>query len=275
VTTVALPDGGRLAIAIEGDGPALLLLRPLGGSLASWGPFAAALAPHVRVVMFDPRGVGCSSPAPIPTTTAGMAADAVALLDALGLARVHVYGLSLGGRVACRLALAARERVDRLVLASTPVRGRALRIDGLADAFALARCLVASSESAEACLASRVLSRRYRETHPDEVARIQARARARPSSHRGRLTLLAAALLHDVAGEIGAVASETLLVRGGADALVAPDAYDELARLLPRARAAVVPDAGHDVSAEAPETVARLVLAHLQPPRPDERRARR
>lgn len=264
MTTVTLPDGGRLAAAIEGDGPPLLLLRPLGGSIASWGPFAAALAPHVRVIMFDPRGVGCSSAAPIPTTTRGMASDAVALLDALGVPRVHVYGISLGGMVACRLALAAGARVDRLVLASTPVRGRSLRLDGVADAWALARCLLGSAEAAETCLATRVLSRRYRDARPDEVGRIQARARARPSSHRGLLTLLAAAALHDVAREISAVASETLLIRGGADALVASDAYDELARLLPRARSAVVPDAGHDVSAEAPDAVARLVLAHLQ-----------
>jgi pimeloyl-ACP methyl ester carboxylesterase len=274
MTAVSLPDGGRLAVAIEGDGPPLLLLRPLGGSLVSWGPFAAALAPHVRLIMFDPRGVGCSSAAPIPTTTRTMAADALVLLDALALERVHVYGISLGGMVACRLALAADHRVERLVLASTPVRGWSLRVgSGMRDVLALAGCLVGSAAAAEACLAARVLSQRYRAMHPAEVERIQARARARPSSHRGFLTLLAAALTHDVSSEVGGIACETLLVRGEGDTLLAPAAHRELADGVPRARSVIVPGAGHDVSAEAPEAVAKLVLAHLQ--LPAERRARR
>ncbi|HEX6244901.1 MAG TPA: alpha/beta fold hydrolase, partial [Polyangiales bacterium] len=95
-----LEDGGHLAYREHGDGPPILLLRPLGGSTQSWGRFADRLARRLRVISFDPRGAaGGSSRAPLRASTRDMARDARALLDHLGLARVHVYGISLGGMV--------------------------------------------------------------------------------------------------------------------------------------------------------------------------------
>lgn len=259
---VALPDGGRLSIATAGDGPPLLLLRPLGGSLVSWGPFADALARRVRVVMFDPRGAGCSSAAPIPTSTRAMAADAVAVLDALGIARAAVYGISLGGMVASWLALDFPERVAKLVLASTPSRGRAVHLGGWRNAVGLAACMFRRARAAEACLATRVLSSRYVAAHPVEVERIRALAAVRPASHRGLLTLLGAALTHDVDGKLSAVRADTLVVAGGADGLLPVSEQRRFAGRLANARCVVLSETGHDVSAEAPDVVAALVADH-------------
>jgi 3-oxoadipate enol-lactonase len=263
VRGVDLPDGGRIAVAVRGKGPPVLLLRPLGGSLVSWGPFADALARRCRVIAFDPRGAGDSSPPPLGTTTRSMAVDALAVLDALAIERAHVYGLSLGGMVASWVAIDAPGRVARLVLASTPVRGSMLPAGGWRRALELARCLVRPARDAEACLAVAILSNGFRARRPDEVARIAERARARPASHRGLLTLLAAAAWHDVAARIGDVAADTLVLAGADDVLVRPEAQRALATRLPRARAAVVAAAGHDVSAEAPACVAEHVLGHV------------
>src|SRR5690242_14422054 len=91
-----LPDGARLAYALHGPAgdrrTPLVLCRPLGGSMALWGEFAARLAADVPVIAFDPRGVGRSSDVPAGHTTRAMAADALALLDVLGVARAHVFG---------------------------------------------------------------------------------------------------------------------------------------------------------------------------------------
>jgi 3-oxoadipate enol-lactonase len=261
---VRLVDGGTLAAETTGAGPPLLLLRPLGGSIASWTPFADALAPHVRVVMFDPRGTGCSSAAPLPTTTRRMAGDALAVLDALGVERAHVYGVSLGGMVACRLAADSPARVDGLVLASTPLSGRS-DAGALRHAGEVARCLVRPPRAAASCLAACVLSDAFRAAHPGRVARIQARAGTRPASHRGLLTLMAAALMHDARRDVDRIGADTLVIAGERDTFVAPDSQRRLATRLRHGRFACVPGAGHDVSAEAPEAVARLVLAHLLP----------
>ena len=89
-TEIRLADGGHLSVAVRGEGTPLLLIRPLGGSLVCWGSFAETLASGARVVAFDARGSGCSSAAPLATTTRSMAADAVAVLDAFAIGRADV-----------------------------------------------------------------------------------------------------------------------------------------------------------------------------------------
>ncbi len=266
MTEVQLPDGGHLSIAVQGSGPPLLLVRPLGGSLVSWGAFAEVLAADARVIAFDARGSGCSSAAPFAMTTRRMAVDAVAVLDALALERADVFGLSLGGMVASWLAVDAPSRIRRLVLASTPVRGVDVHPGGWRRGLALARCLLQLPRAAEACLAMHVLSDEFRSTHLDEVARIQVRARERPASHLGLLTFLGAAALHDIEAHARDIHAETLVVAGERDALLPPVEQQRFAARLPAARFAVVRESGHDVAAEAPEVLAALVLAHLRAP---------
>jgi 3-oxoadipate enol-lactonase len=264
---VPLPDGGQVSVRAEGaTGPSLVLLRPLGGSMASWGPFAGVLGRRTRVVMFDPRGAGRSSMAPLGMTTRRMAGDAVAVLDALHIDRAHVYGLSLGGMVACWLAVDAPARVDRLVLASTPLRGLALRSGSIGRTLSLIRCLARPARAAQMCLAARILSSCFRTTYPAEVERIQARAAAVPGSHRGLLALLWAAAAHDMWHSLGAIKAETLVLAGECDRLLDADAQRQLAVALPHGRFTALAGAGHDVSAEAPRAVAALVLRHILAP---------
>ena len=120
-----LADGRRIAFEVSGAhaGAPVLLLRPLLGSIAAWGPFRAVLASRARVIAFDRSGSGDSSDAPYFLGTRGMAQEAVAVLDQLGVRRAHVFGASLGGMVATWLAIDAPHRVARVCLASTPDTG--------------------------------------------------------------------------------------------------------------------------------------------------------
>jgi 3-oxoadipate enol-lactonase len=72
-----------------------------------------------RLVLVDNRGIGHSDQAADSYDIAGMAGDVVAVLDAAGVSRTHVLGVSPGGMVAQELAITHPERVDRLVLACT------------------------------------------------------------------------------------------------------------------------------------------------------------
>ena len=254
---------GQLAYDIQGEGPDLLLLRPLGGSRLSWDRFASLLAKQARVITFDPRGVGDSSVAPAVCTTRGMARDARALLDHLGLTRVHVYGISLGGMVASWLALDAPTRVDRLVLASTLPRGTEVRPAMLLGGLAMARCLLKPAAEAEACLVTRILSSQFRAQQPAAVLRVQELARARPSTHRAFLALAAAAALHDVRGELSRIRAQTLVLVGEYDPLLTVESQRELLAGLPHAHFELIVGAGHDVSVEAPEATAARVLLHV------------
>ena len=259
-----LPDGGRLAYTVNGAGPALLLLRPVGGSILSWGQFAAELSRHARVIAFDPRGTGASSQARLTTSTRLMARDAVALLDHLGLPRVCVFGLSLGGMVATWLAVDAPSRVEKLMLASTMAQGLELRPLAALRGFSMIRALARSTAEAESSLVTRILSRQFRKAHPAKVREAQDHARERPASHLGLLTMLAAAARHDARAHLGQIAAPTRVFAGGRDTLITRASQQELVEGIPGASLEVFADAGHDLSIEVPERCAdevRLFMA--------------
>jgi poly(3-hydroxyoctanoate) depolymerase len=105
-------------VAVEGDGPPLLLLAGLGADLDMWAP----VSPHLRgfgLVAFDPPGMGGSGPIRQPIGMAGLADLAARLLEALGLERTDVLGYSWGGALAQELAHRHPEVVRRLVLCAT------------------------------------------------------------------------------------------------------------------------------------------------------------
>lgn len=96
------------------DGAPVLALHGVTGHAGRWQVLADAL-PTVRLVAVDLRGHGHSPWTP-PWGLEQHVADAVAVLDELGLARVPVLGHSFGGAIALHMARTAPERVDRLVL---------------------------------------------------------------------------------------------------------------------------------------------------------------
>jgi 3-oxoadipate enol-lactonase len=100
----------------------LLLSNSLGTTLDAWTKQIAPLSRSFRVVRYDTRGHGRSVVSPAPYSLDLLGRDALAVLDAVGARRAHVCGLSLGGLTAMWLAVNARERVDRLVLANTAAR---------------------------------------------------------------------------------------------------------------------------------------------------------
>ncbi len=111
-------NGARIAFVDEGQGAPLLLLHGLGGSHDDWRLQRVEFAARYRVIVPDLRGHGASERRE-PFTIQQHARDMVALLAALGIARAHVIGLSMGGAVAIELALRAPPAVAALVLANT------------------------------------------------------------------------------------------------------------------------------------------------------------
>src|SRR6266511_2718239 len=116
-------EGVRLAYSVQGAGEPMLMIQGLGYGRGGWGPAPGMLARRFQVVTLDNRGFGDSDAPPGPYTTAQLAEDALAVLDAVEIETAHVVGISLGGMVAQELVLARPERVRRLVLCSTTPGG--------------------------------------------------------------------------------------------------------------------------------------------------------
>lgn len=108
-------NGVSLNVAVAGTGPAVLLLHGFPHTWAVWSQVIPRLAASRTVIAPDLRGLGDSERTAGGYDAATTAADAVALLDALGVARADVVGIDLGTPAATLLALTAPDRVRRLV----------------------------------------------------------------------------------------------------------------------------------------------------------------
>ncbi|WP_323063565.1 alpha/beta fold hydrolase [Aeromonas jandaei] len=100
----------------QGQGPAVILIHGLFGSLDNLGLLARALGEHYRVISVDLRNHGTSFRSDDMSYPA-QAADILALMDHLGLDQAAIVGHSMGGKVGMQLAKLAPARVSRLVVA--------------------------------------------------------------------------------------------------------------------------------------------------------------
>ena len=107
-------EGVRLNVLDEGTGQAVVFLHGLGGCWHDWEPQVETWRTDHRVIVIEHRGHGRSDRAPGPYSTDVFAADALAVLRHLGVDHAHVVGLSMGGMIAHKLAVAAPDVVDTL-----------------------------------------------------------------------------------------------------------------------------------------------------------------
>jgi pimeloyl-ACP methyl ester carboxylesterase len=117
--TYALVNGQQLYYETRGSGRPLVLLH--GGLLTidlSFGSVLGPLAATRQVVAVELQGHGHTADTDRPMTIDALAGDVIGLLDHLGIAEADLFGFSLGGLVGYAVALAAPERIGRLIVAS-------------------------------------------------------------------------------------------------------------------------------------------------------------
>jgi 3-oxoadipate enol-lactonase len=211
---------GDAAIHYRLDGPAeappLVLCNSLGADLHMWDPLVPVLAERHRLLRHDARGHGGSPATPGPYSVELLARDVRALVEALGLGRPHLCGLSLGGMVALWLAADAPGTVASLVLCSTAARmGRpAVYQQRIAQVRAGGVAAVV-----EAVL-STWFTPGFRAGHPAELAR--ARDMILSTSVEGYAAASAAVRDADLRAALPRVTAPTLVVSGSADVATPP-----------------------------------------------------
>jgi pimeloyl-ACP methyl ester carboxylesterase len=252
-------EGGRLHVEERGSGdPPVLLIQGLGYSHAGFRHQLGAF--DRRTIAFDNRGTGLSSKEPGPYSMELFADDAVAVLDALGVSKAHVLGVSMGGFIAQVLALRAPDRVRSLVLVGTGPGGpehervpaETLRIwfenAGLPpDEYARRTMYLSFSpgwSEANPELHEELLAARLEHPTPPECWRAQFDATI-PFLENGV--------------PVEEIAAPTLVVHGDADRVVPFPNGQLLERRIPGARLEALPGRGHVVQLEAPEEFNRVV----------------
>jgi 3-oxoadipate enol-lactonase len=234
-----------------------VLSNSLGTTQELWERQVSALAEHFRVVTYDHPGHGSSPLMELPYTVESLAHGLLALLDELGVERVSLCGVSLGGMVGMALALAAPERVERLVLACTSAY--LAPPEGWAE-----RARIVRTEGMEA-IADTVVGRWFTTAlaheQPETVARFRAMLAATPPEGYARCCEALGAW--DAREPIAAIAAPVLVLAGDEDPAT-PVAHAELiASRVAGSRLVVLERAAHLANVERADAFTAAVLEHL------------
>ena len=116
-------QGARIYWDEQGSGDPILLIMGLGYPSYLWHRTRPVLNKRYRTIALDNRGSGQSDAPAGPYSIALMASDAAATLEAAGVERAHVFGLSMGGMIAQEFALQYPERLRSLILGCTAPGG--------------------------------------------------------------------------------------------------------------------------------------------------------
>lgn len=249
----------RMAAAVAGDGPPIVLIHGLGWDRNLWRPQVERLSSRYRVVAGDSRGHGESDKPPGPYSIDMFADDWAALLDGLGITGACIVGFSQVGMTAQVLAGKRPDLISALCLVSTvgrfPDAGRANMEKRLAAQAA------EGAEAAGRVAAESIFSEAWRTSHPDELARfVSWRA---GHDQEALAHAMRAAYGFDATPVHPGIGVPTLVVAGSADSLTPAAGMRDIAAAIPGAAYAEVPGAGHMIPIEQPDTFDKVLDGFL------------
>jgi 3-oxoadipate enol-lactonase / 4-carboxymuconolactone decarboxylase len=235
------------------DAPVVVFSTSVGATLEMWDPQVRALRDRFRLLRYDTRGHGRSEVVDRPTSIEELADDLAGLLDALGIAKAHLVGLSLGGMTGQALALRHPDKLESLVLLATSAylppaeawteRAATVRSKGMAT--------IADT------VMSRWFTRAFRERAPAIVAAIRERFVANDAN--GYAICCEAIRDMDLRPAIGAVRTPTLILAGADDPATPVAMMEDIRARISDAEMIIVPRTAHLLNIERPE----IVNAHL------------
>jgi len=259
-STVALDSGLTLSYVEQGDvaGPVLVLLP---GPTDSWLSYLAvldALPSSIRVIAVSQRGHGDSDKPASGYRVEDFAADAVLLLDALGIERAALAGHSGSCLVARRVAINSPERVTGLVLEASPTT---LRGDAGLEDFVQSVILALDDPISPEFPRSILVDTSSGDIAPDVLGGLAAELMKVPAHvwHE----MFAALIQYDDLPELGRITARTLLIWGDADQLVGRGMQEQLAAALPCEHLVVYAGVGHTPRWEDPSRFASDVAAFI------------
>jgi 3-oxoadipate enol-lactonase/4-carboxymuconolactone decarboxylase len=237
--------------------PVIAFSHSIGASLEMWEAQVAAFAGQYRCLRYDTRGQGRSEVIDRPTHVDDLADDLAALLDALGIARANMVGLSLGGMTAQAFALRHQEKLDRLVLIATTAK--------MDPQFWQDRQAVVRREGYGSFIAG-VLSPRwftadFAKRSPGTITAFRERF---PKDWRGYAVCCGVIETLDLAERIAAIRAPTLIMVGAEDPATPLAMSEDLRNRIPDAEMIIIPKLTHLLVVERPDVVNPYIAAFLE-----------
>lgn len=261
MASIESAGGARIFYDENGEGSALLLIAGRIVSRRGWDFQIPTFARHYRTLTIDNRDAGESDPASADYTLGELAADCVALLDTLGIARAHILGHSMGSGIAARLVIDHPDRVERLILAFGALFGPPPpgspppsfpRADWIEDPVERRRLRAVLSTAPG-----------YFETHPEQQALVTEQGRGNRITYAGVNRQARAMTDYPTAAQLAAIATPTLVIHGDQDGLIPLERGRALAASIPGSRLLILPGVGHSPHIERTAEFGRAVLDFL------------
>jgi 3-oxoadipate enol-lactonase len=235
--------------------PVVMLSNSLGTSLAVWEAQAVSLRSKYRVLRYDTRGHGLTDAPPAGNTGYSidqLADDAAALIKALGVKRVHLCGLSIGGMLGQKLAAKSPELLSSLILCDTAPymnpqvwdeRIALIRKDGI--------------EAVAEGTMQRWFTPRFREHQPDAVKGIRNMLVRTPAE--GYVGCAYAIRNMDLRADDARIVCPTLIVVGEEDPATPVAAAREMNGAIKGSKLVIIPQSAHIVTIEQPAALNRAI----------------
>ena len=255
----ASANGQTLYYEVHGQGEPLLCVHGLSVNTLGWALQVQAFAERHKTVIFDNRDVGQSSMAEGDYEIADMAADTLALADALELDSFHLLGISMGGAIAQEVAIEAPERVRSLTLTVTFANGGAWGRK-LGEVWGARRQKQSLEEFIDELLLLNLSEAFYENAEAVEYIRAMMLADPHPQPPEAFARQLSASSRHDAREGLGALSMPVHVVGAEHDILVPVWKSHELHELIPGSKLTVLPGSPHGISLERAEEFNPLVL---------------
>ena len=246
----ATGPGVSIAYVDKGVGQPLLMLHGGESDKLQYGSLAGSLPDGIRAISYDQRDCGDTTCDDTAYTLKTLADDVVWLMDALGLDKAHVMGMSYGGMLALQVGLYHPERVQTLIVGAAPYSYASLKSE-----FAQ-RLLAMSPEERKLHMIDACISAEGQKN--DELMAAITQTLSVSSTRPGSVRMKVAAE-HDMAGSAQHISAPTLLIYGADDPLGTVDNGDRLAEEIPNSRLVVMGRARHSFSLEFADDTARLI----------------
>jgi pimeloyl-ACP methyl ester carboxylesterase len=241
------------------DAPVLVLSNGVMMSTASWAFQKAALEKHLRVLLYDCRGMWKSDHPEAPYSMAQHADDLAGLLDALGIEKAHIAGISYGAEVSMAFAIQYPAKTQSLIV-----------IDGVSEIHPLLRAqtmpwlMAAEKHDAEWLLKTSYhmnfaedwirANQAFIDASVDRYAEMDLDALAR---------LMKAFYDLDLTSQLSAIQAPTLVIAGEKDLIKGREYAEIIAAQIQGSEFVMVPGSGHALCLEKPAVLNTLLLGFV------------
>ena len=249
---------------VHGEGFPLIMIMGLSANVNWWDPrMIQKLSKNFKLVMFDNMGAGRTDISDRRCTIKSFAEDTAGLMNALGISRAHIIGVSMGGMIAQELALNYPEKVEKLVLCSTNCGGAksVLASQEVLGTLTTDRSTLSPEEIIRMTIPI-LFTEDFIKKNPDLIElSIQQILRA-PISNEAFTRQLNAIMEFDTYDRLPQIRASTLILHGKRDILVPPENGSILAETIPNAKLVYFENSAHGLVEEM-EKVIHVLLNFL------------